>query len=355
MSYTLTELLALCGKSNSPRSVEAATIGLVLSALAEGPALRPQSLSWHMGRLAAALDSRQVGVLFDRFGQLCGLALWASVAPEVSSRLLRDGPESLLPSEIQSGDETWIFELVSRYGELPLVLETLRDDWLRSAPRVTYFRNKRGRRIAKRVSRTDPLSFFRRPAKPPSQAVRFLQTKEAEGFRHAAAQALDAALELGEVAQVARLVPNLAGMPLPLALARLCVPIKNLQRRLYRQRDDTLCGFLSWAWVDDTLISTGAPAPHQMAPFQWSEGRNLMVCDAIARPTGIEPIVDDLVRGIVPDEPTWLRTAHDSTAPSQVLRLSDQDLIWVRRSSLGSEPATDLLQHLGAIRGARRC
>jgi hemolysin-activating ACP:hemolysin acyltransferase len=354
MSYSLSELLACCGKVASPSAVDAITIGLALPALAELPVVLPHTLAWHMDRLVAAQASQQIGLCFDRFGQLCGCALWACVTPAVSDRLLQHGTDSLLPAEVRGGDETWIMELFVRHGELPLVLTTLRDDWLRGASRVTYFRTKRSRRIAKRVSRTDPLSFFRRPPRVPSHLGRYLQTKGAESLRHSAAQVLDAALELGEVAQLVRLVPSLAGMPLPLALARLRVPMNHLQRRLYRQADGALAAYLAWAWLDDTLISSGVPAPQQLAPFQWNEGRHLVLCDAIARPAGLSQVADDLAHGLFPPEPTWLRTNHDAVVPSPARRLGAEDLRRVRASPLSSEPAIDLLEHLQAARGVNR-
>lgn len=346
MSYSLSGLLAACGKEASSGTLGAITIGMALPLLAERTLGQPQTLAHHLDRLAAGLVAHQIGLRFGRFGQLCGCVQWARVTPEVSDRLLRYGTDSLQPLDMHGGDETWILDFSVRHGEAPRVLACLRDDWLRASPRVTYFRVKRGRRIAKRVSRADPTSFFRRPSRLASEARRFLETKEGAGLRASASNSLDAAIELGEVALLARHIPAIATLPLPQALTRLRVPLNHLQRRLYRGPDGVLCGFLAWAWMDTTLTGGYVPAPHQLAPFQWNEGNQLVLCDAMATACGVAPMTADLERGLFPGEPIWLRSADEDGASSPPRRLGSADFDGLRTVFSANQFAIDLHQQL---------
>lgn len=351
MAYSLQELLAVCDRPLGTADSDAITLGLTLLLLAEQPMSQGKSLDWHMDRLLAGLAAGQIGLRFDRFGQVCGFAAWALVSPSVSDRLLRHGSDSLLPSEWLSGDEAWVLELTARHGQLPLMLTSLRDEWLRDAAQVTYFRFKRGKRIAKRLSRADRHDFFREAEPLAAPPRHFLHTHEAEGLRSSAVNALQAALELGEVVQLARHSPALADLPLPLALGRLRVAKNLLQRRLYRQADGRLCGYLAWAWIDQALIESGLPEPHQLAPHQWNEGRHLVLCDAIATPTGLPLLTADLRRGIFPAEPLWLRTAPPGQPPAPAMLLSDDELDRSLDPDDTRAPTIDLVQRLQAMHG----
>ncbi len=310
------------------------------------------SLGWHLSRLLAALPAGQVGLRFDRFGQVCGFAAWARVSRTVSTRLLRHGSDDLQPWEWLSGDETWLLELIVRHGQLPLMLTSLRDEWLRETEQVTYFRFKHGRRIAKRLKRADRHALFReaRPlAAPPRH---FLCTHEAEGLRFSAVNALQAALELGEVAQLARHTPALAELPLPLALGRLRVAQNLRQQRVYRGADGRLCGYLSWAWIDQALIEGGLPEPHQLPAPQWNEGRHLVLCDAIATPTGLPLLIEDLRAGIFPGEPLWLRTAPPGQPLAPAVQMDVDALDRLLDPADTRAPIINLLHRLQALQGA---
>lgn len=351
-TYSLQELLAVCDRPLGAADSDAITLGLTLLLLAEQPMSQGKSLGWHMDRLLAGLAAGQIGLRFDRFGQVCGFAAWARVKPSVSDRILRHGSDSLLPSELQGGNEAWVLELIARHGQLPSVLKSLRDDWLHDAPQVTYFRFKRGRRIAKRLTRTDRHAFFleARPLAAPSS--HFLRTDEAAGLRLSAVNSLEAALELGEVLQLVRSSLALADLPLPLALARLRVAQNLMQRRLYRQADGRLCGYLAWAWIDQALIGDGLPEPHQLAAHQWNEGRHLVLCDAIATPTGLPLLIADLRAGIFPDEPLWLRTAPPGQPPAPAVQLEVDALDRLLDPGDMRAPTINLLHRLQALQGA---
>lgn len=352
MAYSLQDLLAVCGMPVSTDDSDAITLGLALPLLAEQSISQGKSLGWHLERVLAGLASGQVGLRFDRFGQVCGFAAWARVSPSVSVRLLGQGSDSLLPSELLSGDEAWVLELIVRHGQVPLMLASLRDEWLRNAAQVTYFRFKRGRRIAKRLTRSDRHGFLREAKGLAAPPRHFLHTHEGEGLRFSAVNALRAALELGEVVQLARHTPALADLPLPLALGRLRVAQNLMQQRLYRQADGRLCGYLAWAWIDQALIEGGLPEPHQLAAQQWNEGRNMVLCDAIATPSGMPLLAADLRHGIFPSEPLWLRSAPPGQPPAPAMLLSANVLNRLGDSCDVTAPAINLLQRLQAVQGA---
>lgn len=308
MAYSLSGLLTACGRSAEQRRLEATTIGLALPLLAEGSPSATQTLAWHTERLLAGLRSQHVGLCFDRFGQLCGFVQWAHVTTEVSCLLLKSGPTALTPALLHSGEETWILESFVRQGELPLVLHSLRDVWLKTVPSVTYFRLKNGRCMIKRLSRTSSASFLR-PAAPTVLEGGGASEHRLEGrFLHSADTLLTHAVELGEVALLAGPTTTLGQLPLPHALARLKAPMNQLQRRLYRDGNGQLVGYVSWAWMTADALAGAVPKFHQMAGYQWNEGQHLLLCDAIASPGSAAVVANDLASGLLASEPTWVRS-----------------------------------------------
>jgi hemolysin-activating ACP:hemolysin acyltransferase len=322
MSFNVQGLLAVCGRQVSKESVRFIATGLGLPLLAEQPPSPMRSLGWHVDRLHRAVDAGCVGLRFDRFGQLSGFAMWAHVAASTSENLLRHGTDALAPATWTEGHDTWLLHLVALRGGLPDLLMRLRNDWLATAPRVTYFRYKRGRRIAKRVDRADRTSFFQRRGSSGSVDASFLRSHEADGLRHAAAATLDAALELGEIVLLARQCPELADLPLPLALHRLRAPLMLSQRRLYRRADGSLCGASTWGWLDDSAPCSAPGDPHLWPLYQWNEGTRLTLCDAFAIDEGRTALLRDLETGWLANEPVWLRPPPGSTAGTAGHRLT---------------------------------
>lgn len=215
MSFNVSELLSACGRDVSVSNVRFITAGLILPLMTEQPPSPTRSLAWHLDRLMTAIDSKCVGLRFDRFGQLSAFAMWAHVAPSQSASVLRLGTDVLALDDWTSGGDTWLLHLAAFRGSLPDLLSQLRDDWLATAPRITFFKYKRGRRIAKRIDRGDRTSFFQRRPNSRVADASFLRSREADGLRHAAADMLDTALELGELSALARQCPELANLPLP--------------------------------------------------------------------------------------------------------------------------------------------
>lgn len=314
----------------TPISQQAMTTGFALPLLAERMGQPSQSFSWHADRVSAVIAASQSTLTFDRFGQLCGYVSWAQVSPDVNDRLLRHGTQTLAPEEILSGSLTWIIDLCAMHGELNKVLADLRDRWLGDADHVTYFRVKHGRRIAKRVSRLDRTSFFSSPSRLPNETPRFLTTSAGGPFLFHASNALDAALTLGELVHLAKRVVSIGHLPLSLALSRLCIPMRRLQHKIYRDRSDRPSGFLSWAWLDVPSYNSAPPAPHLLATNQWNEGCNAVLQDAFGTPECLFLMAHDLDRGLVPGEQLSLRTECMDGRPGPIRCLTPADASIVR-------------------------
>lgn len=322
MAHALAKLLTYLGLDSSAAAQANTALGLALPLLLERPDAQAHSLAWQMDRLNAALKAQQLEFAFDRFGQLGGFLLWATVSAEISQRMLRYGPDAVMPNELQSGSETWALEFCAKNGELPQVLALLRDCWLAQVPQLTYSRAKGGRRIAKRVSRSDPLSFFSRPQPAMPQDWSYLSTHDGEGLNHSAKGTLMSALELGQTLSFLRRCSTFAELPLPLALARVRAPLSLCQQKVYRDRAGTICGYLAWAWVDADLLHGGLPEPHQLAPYQWNEGVHWVVCDAYASAAGSEAVLADMEQHLFPTEARWARQSKaqlESSLPARPL------------------------------------
>jgi hemolysin-activating ACP:hemolysin acyltransferase len=137
-------------------------VGVVLRATS-GYSRTEKSFKWHVDRAEKCVEYGQIRLLINDFGQLSGMVMWAAVSKEIGDRILREGVESLQPDDMKSGNDTWLLELSASGGTLPELLRILRDECLHSTSQVTYFRVRNGRRIAKRIARTDCTSFFRSP------------------------------------------------------------------------------------------------------------------------------------------------------------------------------------------------
>ncbi len=173
-------------------------------------------------------------------------------------------------------------------------------------------------RIAKQITRNDCSSFFKTAPEACKNKLEFLKTKEGAGLNHAVEATKDAAQLLGEIAMLACHIPEIGELPLVLALERLSRPGKLYQRRIYRDTNEKLSGYIDWAWLDQELARIGLPPPHALQPFQWNEGSCLVVCDAIATTTGFKKVYTDLINGLYPDVPMYTRPSakKQNSAPA---------------------------------------
>ena len=300
----------------------------------------------HISRLEKCIDLNQLHIKFDRFEQFSSFAIWANVSEEVNQRLLRHGMSKLHPEDINSGNETWLIELCALGGALPKLLRRLRDECLRDVQQVTYFRFKNGKHITKRIARTDCTSFFRPSTQINQEESRFLESKEGEGLLHSASAVRDAAQTLGEVAMLARHIPEIGALPLFLALERLSRPGKLKQIRLYHDADGSLCGYVSWAWLETELAHQDVPLPHALAPHQWNEGPCLLVCDAFATGTGLASVCTDLAVGLHPGVTMHFRPDVPHGTKALATPMLSKNFANLPGNSSSTTPITDILAML---------
>lgn len=288
----------------SPKELK---IGLALQALAMCCQHACKTIHWNVTRLEKYIDSNQLFIHMDSYGQLAGLVIWANVSVPVNQKLLKHGLDALQTDEISSGNETWLIELYATCGSLPLLLKIMRDTVLKASTRLTYFRFKNGKRIAKQIARTDCTSFFRSTLPIQSTKDNFLLSKEGAGVRQSGLEAHDSALRLGEVVKLACHVPYIGEMPLQLALGRLILPAKLRQQRIYRDDDGQVCGYIAWAWLETEMVFRNTPQIHTMGKHQWNEGNCLLICDAFATASGFVKVCTDLSTGLYPKETMYFR------------------------------------------------
>ncbi len=105
----------------------------------------------------------QVKIYFNNYGECMGYVVWATLAPDVERRFIRDKNINLHPTEWNEGISLWIIDFLVLRGSLQYVLADLRDRQFAAYETLTYFRIKNGKRIFKRVGRTDGGRFFRNP------------------------------------------------------------------------------------------------------------------------------------------------------------------------------------------------
>jgi hemolysin-activating ACP:hemolysin acyltransferase len=298
-------------------------IGCAISTFAQHQYYAERNFAWSVMSLINFIKLDQIYIEFDKFGQFSGMVMWANVSLEVSRRLLREGINNLELEDVNTGNETWLITILVLNGAVHQFLQTLRDKYLLNSSQVTYFRIKNGKRIAKRISRSDCTSFFRTTTKTFNVDNSFLDSHEGAGLRQAAIATQEAARTLGEVAMLARHVPEIGNLSAQDAVTRLERPGKLQQRRLYRDAGGCLCGYVAWAWLDSDLASQGIPAPQAFALHQWNEGPCLLICDAFATPTGLSKLCADLAVGLYPGEPMHFRpnASHDTTVPVSLISL----------------------------------
>lgn len=313
---TLREMLDLLPDDPADRPPAAALLGLVLPLLDTRADADGQDFGWHFDRLVRAFELGQADAFFDGYGRLCGAALWTSVGPDAERRMLARGPRAAGAADLSRRGNAWLLDLHCLYGNLPLLLEMLRDRYLADAATLTYSRQVRGRRVAKQIARTDRSGLVRRidPRRPPGRAA-FLRSSDGALLLQQAAQFIAPAIERGLALTVLRSCPRFAALPLPVALQRLETPLSLGQYRLHRSTAGTPVALLTWAWFERELVDRPAGAPAAVQRHEWNAGNCLVVCDAVASQDGAGVLMSDLDEGLFPGEtlhvlPGWFGGAQ---------------------------------------------
>ncbi|MEI8363687.1 MAG: toxin-activating lysine-acyltransferase [Betaproteobacteria bacterium] len=151
----------ITGKPESGDIQDATLLGFVVKTCAQSAAHANVPLRRILGQLSCPIETRQYKLYFNDFGQCVGYLTWAYLAPDVERRLLSGEDYRLHTCEWSEGASLWIMDLVVPYGSIKHVLQDLRDRLFKDYETLTYFRMKNGKRIFKRVSRSDGGHFFR--------------------------------------------------------------------------------------------------------------------------------------------------------------------------------------------------
>lgn len=150
----------ITGKPSDSEVQSAALIGFVCKASVQSPIQAALPLRRIISQLHSPIEVGQYKLYFNDFGQCVGYLTWATLAPDVERRLLSGEDYHLHTCEWNEGASLWIMDMVFPYGSIKHVLNDLRDNLFKDYDTLTYFRIRNGKRIFKRVSRTDCGHFF---------------------------------------------------------------------------------------------------------------------------------------------------------------------------------------------------
>ncbi len=283
---TLSQLMQWTGIAPSERNERAVLLGLGLSLLTEHPEVAPRGLGWHYALLSRAIELNQIKVYFDRFGRFCGYAWWVDVPPALEPRLLKQGLGVLGANELSMDGTCWMVDFRASLGALPAILLDLRDALSPGSGSLTYFRYKRGRRIAKRLTRESPASFFRRAslASVVDEMV-WLRSDQGRSAMASVRSLLEGWKMSGEVLELFAHVDRYAQMPLPCVLGRIRYAFEFRQFTVLRTTEGEPQAFYSWAWRETEELVQAKPL-HAWEPGEWRDGRDACLCDAVATSDG---------------------------------------------------------------------
>lgn len=295
---TLSQLMHVTGMKPSMQTEHAVLLGLGLSLMAEHPELATRSFGSHYVLLKRAIELNQIRVYFDRFARFCGYAWWVHVPPAQESRLLKQGMGALEVDALSMEGAPWMLDLRASLGALPAILLDLRDLISPCSDSLTYIRYKRGRRLAKRVTRESSASFFRRP-RPESASgeVVWLRSDRAKSALASARSALDKWATSGRALEVLAYADRYTLMPLPSVMGRIRYALEFRQAEVLLRPDGEPQAFYSWAWREtEEHAQTNARPLHMWEPGEWRDGRDPWLCDAVARPGGGSALCGALAR-----------------------------------------------------------
>ena len=223
---------------------------------------------------------------FDRFGRFCGYAWWVPVPAALESRLLKQGMGALEADALSMEGEPWMLDFGASLGALPTILLDVRDALSPQSESLTYFRYKRGRRLAKRVTRESTASFFRRtsPAVAMEDTI-WLRCDKARPVLASARSALEKWMMSGRALDLLAHADRYALMPLPHVLGRIRYALEFRQAKVLLAPGGEPQAFYSWAWRETEAHAKAETRPlHTWEPSEWRDGRDPWLCDAVARP-----------------------------------------------------------------------
>ncbi len=286
--FTLSQLMHLTGMAPSEQDERAVLLGLGLSLMAEHREVAKHSLGWHHALLKRAIALNQIKVYFDRFGRFCGYAWWAQVPSAQESRLLKQGMGAMEVDPLSMEGAPWMLDFRASLGALPTILLDLRDTLSPRSESLTYFRYKRGRRLAKRVTRESTASFFRHASSTVASGdTVWLRCDRARSALASARAVLEKWMMSGRALDVLAHTDRYALMPLPSVMGRILYALEFRQAEVLLAPDGEPQAFYSWAWRETEELSQAETRPlHTWEPGEWRDGRDPWLCDAVAKPGG---------------------------------------------------------------------
>ena len=102
----------------------------------------------------------QLKVYLNGYNECVGYVAWAFLSPDVESLFIEGNFRPLAEWEFNDGTSPWILDMAVAPGSLGYVLADLRDVVFGEYRELTYFRQRGGQRLCKRVSRDDATSFM---------------------------------------------------------------------------------------------------------------------------------------------------------------------------------------------------
>ena len=261
------------------------------------------TLHWVLTRIRRAVTLGQVQVYFDRFGRYCGYVLWTQIAAEQEVEILKRGPLAWDGAEFSTQGEVWVLEFKARYGETASIIAEFCSNLPEECQSISYFHSRNGRWAAKRASRRDALSYSRKLERGSDVAESFLLSEWGPESRHYALQALNAGTDFGRICRLLAQVPEYTRTPATLVTCRIRHAIRKRQYRLYMSDSATPIAFYTWARREVSERERFAAKPHYAWDLdEWNDGRDLFLCDAVARNEGIGRLMQDLKTDWCPSE-----------------------------------------------------
>lgn len=309
---TIAQMLALTHLAKPLQNERGAMLGLAFNLLVEHPTMASRCLDWHYQRLVRAIELRQLTFYFDRFGRNCGYVWWTRVPSAPESDMLKFGPDVLSADRLSGEGKAWILDFRAGFGELPNILVALHDMLPSDCDTLAYFRYKRGRRIAKRISLHGKVTLFKRPSRVGHvDEAAWLQSEQGKSMLSSAKAGLERSIHCGLILELFARLPRYADMPLLTVLGRIRHALGTRQCHLLRAPNGVPLAFYSWLWRESAELISAVPL-HELEQSEWRDGRDALVGDAVATREGIEALRNEIsafAQGL-----SWIYPEHGTVA-----------------------------------------
>ena len=109
--------------------------------------------------------------------------------------------------------------------------------------------------------------------------------------------------EIGAICELAARTDLLRGYRVCDMVARVRMPIRLHQFRIYYNHFGQLMGYLTWAWLSHEVEARViASRMIQLEAFEWNEGTSLWIVDFVVLAGGVNSVLADLRDNVFSDE-----------------------------------------------------